>query len=113
MRHPDMRQPSFKSRVFRIFLVLPLLASAQPPAPPAQKSVQSQVQPSTGVVTFSANAQLVLEQVNVKDKDGKAIEGLKKEDFTVTEDNKPQTIKFFDYENLEDVAAAGPHLLER
>ncbi len=98
---------SLKARLFRGFLVLPLLASAQAPAPaPAQKSVQSQVQASTGVATFTATAQLVLEQVNVKDKDGKAIEGLKKEDFTVTEDNKPQVIKFFDYEKLDDVVAA-------
>ncbi len=96
-------------RLFRAFLILPLLASAQPPAAPP-KSVQSQVQASTGVATFSATAQLVLEQVGVKDKDGKAIENLKKEDFTVTEDGKPQVIKFFDYERLEEVAAAAPAL---
>src|SRR3954466_2650386 len=100
---------SMKSRFLRMFLVLPLLASAQPPAPQAPpKGVQSQVQASTGVATFSATAQLVLEQVNVKDKDGKPIEGLKKEDFTITEDNKPQVIKIFDYEKLEEVAAEAP-----
>ncbi len=103
--HPDTS--STASKLLRVLLVLPLLASAQPPAqPPAQKSVQSQVQASTGVATFSASAHLVLEQVNVKDKDGKPIEGLEKEDFTVTEDNKPQTIKFFEYEKLDEVVAA-------
>ena len=60
----------------------------QKPAP-AQKSVQSQVQASTGIATFSATAQLVVEEVSVKDKNGKPIEGLKQEDFVVTEDNKP------------------------
>jgi len=102
------------SRLFRAFLILPLLASAQAPKPPAPpKGVQSQVQSSTGVATFSASATLVLEQVNVKDKDGKAIEGLKKEDFTVLEDNKPQTIKFFDYEKLDDIVAAPTLQTER
>ena len=36
------------------------------------------------------------------------MEGLKKEDFTVTEDNKPQEIKFFDYEKLEETASDAP-----
>jgi VWFA-related protein len=84
-------------------LVLPLLVFGQQPA---QKSVQSQVQASTGIATFSATAQLVVEEVTVKDKNGKAIEGLKQEDFVITEDNKPQVIKFFDYEKLDDVVDA-------
>jgi VWFA-related protein len=97
------------SKVLRCLLVLPLLIFAQKPAP-APKSVQSQVQASTGIATFSATAQLVVEEVSVKDKNGKAIEGLKQEDFVVTEDNKPQVIKFFDYEKLEDVVEAPPAL---
>src|SRR4051812_34291918 len=103
MKTPFCATPaSLKARLLSSFLVFPLLVSAQPPAqPPAPKGVQSQVQASTGIATFSATAQLVLEQVNVKDKDGKAVEGLKKEDFTITEDNKPQLIKFFDYEKLD------------
>ena len=108
-----MTHPLFKASLFRIGLIAPLLISAQQPAAAPKPQVQSQVQPSTGTATFTITSQLVVEEVNVKDKNGKAIEGLKKEDFTVTEDNKPQTIKFFDYENLEDVAAASPHLLER
>jgi VWFA-related protein len=94
-------------------LLLPLLAIAQtsaPPAPlPAQRpQVQSQVQPATTNATFKANTQLVIEEVTVRDKNGKAIEGLHKEDFTVTEDAKPQTIKFFEFENVEQAAASAP-----
>ena len=114
MRHLNpVRAVSLSSKVMRCFLVLPLLVFGQQPAPaPAQKSVQSQVQPSTGIATFSATAQLVVEEVTVKDKNGKAIEGLKQEDFVVTEDNKPQVIKFFDYEKLDDVVEAAPALQE-
>ncbi len=49
---------------------------------------------NTGDAKFSASAHLVIEDVTVKDKNGKVIEGLKAEDFTVTEDGKPQTISF-------------------
>src|SRR5437764_415263 len=55
--------------------------------------------PSSGV-TFSSNTSLVVVDVNVKDKSGKAIEGLKKEDFTVFEDGKPQKVAVFEYQRL-------------
>ena len=97
-RIPDK---SMKSRWLRVFLILPLLASAQQPAPTGSVAGaglhrhshvhgQRTARPGTS---------------DVKDKSGKPVEGLKKEDFTVTEDGKPQTIKFFDYENLDEVAA--------
>ena len=41
-----------------------------------------------------------------QDKSGKTIEGLTAKDFTVTEDGAPQTIKFFEYQKLPDVARA-------
>ncbi|HTS77296.1 MAG TPA: VWA domain-containing protein [Bryobacteraceae bacterium] len=54
--------------------------------------------------TFSVTRQLVVETVNVRDKNGKAIEGLTAKDFTVTEDGVPQEIKFFDYQKLDEGA---------
>src|SRR5580704_13859186 len=99
MKYSFMSTHSVKARLLRIFLVLPLIAAGQQgPARPQQ--VQSQVQPASGPAQFSASTNVVVEEVSVKDKDGKAIEGLKKEDFAVTEDNKSQEIKFFDYEKL-------------
>jgi len=92
-----------KARLLGLALVLALAALAQQP-----KGVQSQVQASTGTATFAVSTQLVVEQVTVKGKDGNPVEGLKKENFTITEDNKPQEIKFFDYEKLEDVPANAP-----
>ena len=50
----------------------------------------------------SVGTQLVVETVSVKDKNGKSVEGLKQEDFTVTEDGVPQTIKFFEFQKLDD-----------
>jgi VWFA-related protein len=92
------------TQLLGVALILPLALAAQ-----SQKSgVQSRVQESTATATFKTTTQLVVEQVTVKGKDGKPVEGLKKEDFTVTEDNKPQEIKFFDYEKLEDVPAEAP-----
>jgi VWFA-related protein len=94
-------RPTLPSRLFIISLVIPLLAPAQQ----ARPQVQSQVQPATTTATFTSNTQLVVEVVTVKDKTGKAIEGLPKDDFTITEDAKPQTIKFFEFENLDQAAA--------
>lgn len=56
---------------------------------------------------------LVLVDVTVRDKNGKFVAGLKPENFTVLEDNKPQKIVSFDVENVDavpslDVAQAKP-----
>lgn len=57
-------------------------------------------------VKFEATTQLVVVNVAVKDKEGGPIAGLKASDFTVTEDGKPQQIKVFEYQRLEDIAPA-------
>src|SRR5438034_5890459 len=56
--------------------------------------------------TIKVDTQLVVQTVVVKDKDGKTIEGLTEKDFTVTEDNVPQTISVFEFQKLDDAAAA-------
>jgi hypothetical protein len=68
------------------WLMLPLVAIGQ-----VQSQVQSQVQPATTGATFTTSTQLI-------------VEGLKKEDFLVTEDGKPQTITFFDFEDIDRLA---------
>jgi VWFA-related protein len=50
--------------------------------------------------TLSVKSQLVVETVVVKDKQGKLVQGLTAKDFTITEDGAPQTIKFFEHEEL-------------
>src|SRR5579862_6006254 len=53
---------------------------------------------------FQASAQLVVEIVSVKDKNGKVIEGLTAKDFTVTENGAPQTIRFCEFQKVQDTA---------
>jgi VWFA-related protein len=57
----------------------------------------AQDQPSP---TFKTNTNLVIVNVAVKDKSGKAIEDLKKEQFTLLEDGKPQQIAVFELQHL-------------
>jgi VWFA-related protein len=73
-------------------------------AAPAQQVGQNSSSPSTATPTFQSNSQLVIETVSVKDKNGKPVENLSAKDFTVTEDGAPQTIRFFEYQKLQDVA---------
>ena len=60
-------------------------------------------QDSTGQYTFHSETELVLVNVTARDKDGNAVKDLKREDFTVLEDNKPQQIASFDLENTDAV----------
>jgi VWFA-related protein len=53
-------------------------------------------------------SELVLVNVVVRDKKGSLVRDLKKEDFTVFEDNKRQDVSTFDFENIDELAAPGP-----
>ena len=80
----------------RILLIANLLLS--PVA--AQQSLEQ----GTGNV-IRVLSELVLSNVVVRDKNGNFVRGLKPENFTILEDNKPQKIASFDF---EDVDAAPP-----
>jgi len=81
-------------------LLFLLAAGAQQP--------QQTPAPASGPVKFSVTQQLVIETVTVTDKNGKPIEGLTAKDFTVTEDNVPQTISFCEYQKLVEAPPAAP-----
>src|ERR1700727_2655171 len=49
---------------------------------------------------FKTNTNLVIINISVKDKSGKAIEDLKKDQFTLLEDGKPQQISVFELQHL-------------
>jgi len=57
---------------------------------------------------LQVTSELVLVNVIARDKKGNLIRGLKKEDFTVTEDGKRQEISTFDFENVDQLPTAGP-----
>ena len=63
-----------------------------PEGPKLQDRTTQQQQP---VATLKVNVQVVNLYFNVKDKRGALIPNLKKEDFQVSEDGKPQTIQYF------------------
>ena len=84
-----------------LFLMLVAFAQ-QPPAKPPSGAQQNPATPASGPVKFQASAQLVIETVMVKDKNGKIVEGLTAKDFVVTEDNIPQNITICEFEKLTD-----------
>ena len=60
-----------------------------------------------GAYTLSVSSKLVIEAVNVKDKQGKSISGLTAKDFTVTENGIEQHISFCEYQELPVAPPAG------
>ncbi len=51
-------------------------------------------------VKFTAAANLVIVNVSVRDRSGAPVEGLRREDFEILEDGKPQTISVFEFQRL-------------
>jgi VWFA-related protein len=72
-----------------------------------------------GQSTFQTTTQLVVQTVVVKQKNGAPVEGLTAKDFTITEDGIPQSIRFFEFQKLQEVSSPAaplrgtPKLLER
>src|ERR1051326_4356056 len=80
------------SRLFTSFLILLIVAKAQPPAPAAQEP--------EGIPTFRTSTNLVLLHLSVKDSSGKPVETLTKDDFTVLEDGHPQSVSVLEFQRL-------------
>ncbi len=57
--------------------------------------------PAQEVATFKTSSNLVIVNVSVKDKSGKPITNLKKEDFALFEDDKPQAVSVFELQKLD------------
>jgi len=70
---------------------------AQTQAPPASQPPRP---------TFRTGTELVLVNVVVRDKNGNVVRGLTRDDFAITEDDKPQTVSSFDFEELDRPDAA-------
>src|SRR3974377_2530744 len=54
-----------------------------------------------GLIKFTADTNLVVVDLYARDKSGKIVTNLKKEDFTILEDGKPQKISIFELQKLE------------
>jgi len=81
----------------RVFAVSGLLATL--PICQAQNQDTSQNPQDQSVSTLKVNVNVVQLFFNVKDKRGGLIPALTKNDFEITEDSKPQTIKYFTAES--------------
>lgn len=79
--------------------VVPVNPRQAPAAPPAQLP--------RGKGTIRSTVSLVEIDVQVTDRDGKPIKGLKQEQFSVTEDGKAQKVSTFEYNDIEQIETAG------
>jgi VWFA-related protein len=75
-------------------------------APAAPQATRRLAQPAPG--TLRAESELVRIDVEVTDRSGKPIKGLREDQFTVTDNGKPQKISSFSYSDIESVDTAGP-----
>ena len=85
---PAMRYFEYVSAIPLIFLAPPIFA--QSPQQPASAAEQK------GAYTLSSTVKLVVLDVVVTDKKGNVVSGLKKDDFQVFEEKRPQNISSFD-----------------
>src|SRR5258708_26131393 len=86
-------------KIFAIFTAAGLTLQAAPPVP-AQQAGQTESR-------IQVTSELVLVNVVAHDKKGNLVRDLKKGDFTLFEDGKKQESSTFDFENVDDLAAAG------
>jgi VWFA-related protein len=77
-------------------LVLAAVAGA-----PAQQVGQNKGPDETQTFTLSIGSNLVVEAVTVKDKQGNFVPGLKADDFVLTENGVPQTIRYCEHQDLD------------
>ncbi len=73
------------------FVFATLAAAQTPQHPPHKHSPPPHSHPQSGVATLRAGTQLVVVDVVVTDKNQKPVHGLKASDFTLTEENVPQS----------------------
>ena len=83
-----------------VFLLAVLLFSSSP-VPFFRLAAQQPV--------FRSETRLIVETVTVKDKEGRAIEGLTAKDFAITEDGEPQQIAFVELQRLAPSAPVAPN----
>src|SRR5229473_3265873 len=74
----------------------------------AAASLTQQPPPPRSQSPIRVTSELVLVSVVARDKKSNLVRDLKKEDFTLFEDNKKQEISTFDFEKVDELVTAGP-----
>ncbi len=86
-------------------LIGPLMQAAEAgPATAAQVSPEASSPQNPGGFVLRSHVNVVLVDVRVWDKNGRAITDLKQQDFKIFEDRKPRSISSFSFENIERLA---------
>lgn len=86
-----------KSPLLCLLLLAPALDSQNSSTAPATTPPAAQG-PATPTTTMSVDVKVVTLPVTVRDKHGKIVTNLSKDDFALEEDGKPQTIRYFNQE---------------
>ena len=82
-----------------------MILSVVSPRAQAPTSPTAQAPPSPPP-TFRAGTELVVVNVGARDRAGRMVRDLTRDDFAITEDGKPQVATSFDFEDLGAEAAA-------
>ena len=94
-------------RVRNAGLIFIMLAAAMS-ATSAQQIGTNETPAQSQTYTLTANSQLVIETVVVKDKKGGFVQGLASKDFTVSEDGVPQAVRIFEHQSLSTAVTPLP-----
>jgi VWFA-related protein len=86
---------------FKAHVAVLLIAAAAAGGPSAQQVGQNKGPGETQGFQLTVKSQLVMEAVEVKDKQGNFIHGLTAKDFSLTEDGTPQTIRYCEPQDLK------------
>ena len=87
-----------------MFALLLVAAAGSRPQQVGQNQTPGQPQ----IFTLKVQSNLVVEAVEVKDKQGHFVQGLTAKDFVLTEDGVPQTIKYCEHQDLSETAKPLP-----
>ena len=82
----------------QIITINPRQTPAPPPAPVKGQASKNAIRSTVSLVEID---------VQVTDRDGKPVKGLPQNQFSVTEDGKPQKISTFEYNDIEQIETAG------
>ncbi len=95
--------------LFAILFILPTQAQQQNVAvsPITSQSSESEISTKDSDAAIKVEVNLVLVPVVVKDSNGNPVSGLKKEDFALFDNGKPQTVATFSVETAETHPAGG------
>src|SRR5579864_7095509 len=102
-----MMRPSFALFVLLLTATMQAQQDGQGGVPVASEGSQSEISTTDSDTAIKVEVNLVLVPVVVKDTSGNPVSGLKKEDFQLFDNGKPQTVSTFSVETAETRANSG------